>query len=277
MAFLLELDLTAFGDAPAGESGVTPGDAGQEAETQVASARDMDAEFEGLIKGEYKDQYDKRMADTIQKRLKSTKDTVDKYNKALPVLEAMAKKYGIKDAGDIDALVKAFDEDATYLEEEAMERGVTVEQLKEIKAIEKENKALRAEMEARETEEKAKKQYAQWFKEADEAKKYFPSFDLKEELNNEEFRGLLNAGVNVKTAFQVVHQDEIFPAAMQYASQKATERAVNAVRANGLRPAENGSSAQSTSTTRVDVSTFTKEQRDELIRRAERGERITLS
>lgn len=268
------LNLFAFGE---GDSGATTADAGQTAETQVASARDMDAEFEGLIKGDYKEQFDKRVGSIVQKRLKSTKDIVDRYNKAQPVFETLAKKYHVTDASDIESIAKAMDEDSAYIEEEAIERGVSVEQMREIRKMERENKALKAEMEARDIEEKAKKQYAQWFEQAEETKKYFPSFSIEKELQSDEFRRLLNAGVDVKTAFQVLHQDEIIPTMMQFTAQKTAQKTAAAVRANGLRPSENGSSSQAATTSKIDVSSLTKEQREALFMRAMAGERITFS
>ena len=86
---------------------------------------DRNAEFEKLIKGEYKDLYDARVQDTIQKRLKSTKETVDKYNELAPTLDMLARKYGISDASDIKALNKAIEEDDSYYEDEALEKGIT--------------------------------------------------------------------------------------------------------------------------------------------------------
>ena len=55
---------------------------------------DRNAEFEKLIKGEYKDLYDAKMQDTIQKRLKGSKEIEDKYNSLAPTLEMLARKYG---------------------------------------------------------------------------------------------------------------------------------------------------------------------------------------
>ncbi len=87
---------------------------------EVISPEDRNAKFEALIKGEYKDLFDAKMQDTIQKRLKGTKDTVDKYNALAPTLEMLSKKYGVE-ASDIEALNKAIQEDDTYYEEEALE------------------------------------------------------------------------------------------------------------------------------------------------------------
>ena len=113
---------------------------------EVTTAPDMSAEFEALIKGKYKEQYDARVQDTVQKRLKGQKEIVEKYNALTPTLETIAKKYGV-DASDIEALNKAIDEDDSYYEQEAIEKGMTVQQLKEVKKMERENAALKAQME----------------------------------------------------------------------------------------------------------------------------------
>ena len=105
-----------------------------EVQTETVAQPDRNAEFEKLIKGEYKDLYDARVQDTVQKRLKGQKDVVDKYNALIPTLEMMAKKYGV-DAGDTEALSKAIQEDDSYYEQEALEKGMTVQQLKEITSI----------------------------------------------------------------------------------------------------------------------------------------------
>ena len=144
------------------------------AEVQKTVAPDRNAEFEALIKGEYKDLYDAKMQDTIQKRLKGTKETVDKYNSLQPVLEILGKKHGV-DATDIEALTKAIEEDDSYFEDEALEKGMTVKQLKEVRKMEKENAELKAQMEEAQRQENGKKLYAAWMQQADEAKKVYPS------------------------------------------------------------------------------------------------------
>ena len=63
---------------------------------ETVAPPDRNAEFEKLIKGEYKDLYDAKVQDTIQKRLKGTKETVDKFNALIPTLELLANKYGVE-------------------------------------------------------------------------------------------------------------------------------------------------------------------------------------
>ena len=250
-------------------------DAAPAAEVQKSTVAppDLNAEFEDLIKGKYKAQYDARMQDTIQKRLKGSKETVDKFNALTPTLETLAKKYGV-DANDIAALNKAIEEDDSYFEQEALEMGMTVEQFKEFRKVKSENAELRKQMQEQQNQQNANKLYASWMNQADEAKKVYPSIDLKTEMQNQRFVDLLRSNVDVKTAYEVVHKDEIIPAAMQFAVQTAESKFAKKIAANGARPAENGMSSGSPAVVKSDVSQLSKADRQEIIRRVQRGEKI---
>ena len=248
-------------------------EAAPDAEVQQTAVPDRNAEFERLIKGEYKDLYDAKMQDTIQKRLKSSKETVDKYNELTPTLEMLAKKYGV-DASDIQALNKAIQEDDSYYEEEALEKGISVQQLKEIRRMERENANLKAQMEAAQRQENGKKLYAAWMQQADEAKKVYPSFDLRAEMNNPKFLDLLKSNIDVRTAYEVLHKDDIIRGAMQFTAQAVESKLAKKVASNGSRPSENGMSSQSAAVVKSDVSQLSKADRREIIRRVANGEKI---
>ena len=242
-------------------------------EAEAVQPPDRNAEFEKLIKGEYKDLYDARMQDTIQRRLKGTKETVDKYNALTPTIELLAKKYGV-DASDVEALNKAIEEDDAYYEEEALERGMSVEQLKEVRKMERENAELKKQVQEKYRRDQQAQQYSQWMEQANQAKALYPSLDLNTEAKNPQFLRLLNAGVDVGTAYAVIHKDEIIPAAMQYTAKTVEQKLTNKIIANGARPTENGISSQSGAVVKSDVSQLSKEDRAEIIRRVQRGEKI---
>ena len=245
-----------------------------EVQTETTEAPpDPNAEFEKLIKGQYKEQYDARVQDTIQKRLKGTKETVDKYNALQPVLEILAKKHGV-DASDIGALQKAIEADDSYFEDEAVERGLTVQQLKEMRKMERENADLRRQMQEQQTQENANKLYASWMNQAEEAKKVYPGFDLRAEMNNPRFVDLLRSNIDVRTAYEVLHKDEIIPAAMQFTAKTVESKLAKKIAANGARPTENGMSSGSAAVVKSDVSQLSKADRAEIIRRVARGEKI---
>lgn len=237
---------------------------------------DRNAEFEKLIKGEYKDLYDSRVQDIVQKRLKgmqATKESAEKYAALAPVLDLLGKRYGA-DASDINALVKAIEADDSYYEDEALERGITVEQLKEIKKMERENADLKKQIASRRAEEEASKIYGEWIEQAERAKAKYPSLNLNEEIQNPQFASLLKSGIDVETAFTVIHKDEIIPAAMGFAAKQAEEKTVNKILANGVRPSENGINSQAAAVLTNDVARMTKEQRAEIAERVRRGEII---
>lgn len=246
----------------------------QEKEAAVAPV-DRNAEFEKLIKGEYKDLYDARMQETIRSRLKGTKETVDKYNALAPTLELLAQKYGV-DANNIEALNKAIQDDDSYFEEEALAKGMSVETLKEIKAMRRENEELRRQDAERKNQENRDRTYARWMEQAKQAQQFYPSLNISEEAKNPQFLSLLNAGIDVKTAFEVIHKDEMIPAAMQYTAKTVEEKIVNSIRSNGTRPIENGMSSQSAATVKRDVSQLTKADRLEIERRVRNGEKISF-
>ena len=241
---------------------------------QVATV-DRNAEFEKLIKGEYKDLYDAKMQDTIQRRLKSTKETVEKYEALTPTIEMLAKKYGV-DASDVAALNKAIEDDDSYYEQEALEKGISVEELKNIRRIERENADLKRQMQEQQTKENAAKLYSKWMSDAEQTKSVYPSFNLEAELQNPRFVDLLKSNVDVRTAYEVLHKDEIIPAAMQFTAKTVEQKLTNKIIANGARPMENGTSSQSSAITKRDVTALSKADRDEIERRVRRGDKISF-
>ena len=242
-------------------------------QTVTEAPTDLNAEFEKLIKGQYKEQYDARMQDTIQKRLKGSKETVDKYNALAPTLEILANKYGV-DATDIEALNKAIQEDDTFFEEEALKRGMSVQDYKAIRKMERENADLKRQMQEQQTKEKADKLYTQWLQQEQDTKKVYPSFNMQAEMQNPRFVDLLKSNIDVKTAYEVLHKDEILPAAMQFTAKTVEQKLTNKIIANGARPTENGMSSQGAAVVKSDVSQLSKADRAEIIRRVQRGEKI---
>lgn len=237
------------------------------------NADDRNAKFEELIKGEYKDLYDARVQDTIQRRLKGSKETVDKFNALTPTLELLGRKYGV-DVNDIEALNKAIDEDDSYFEDEALEKGISVEQLKEIRKMERENSELKRQMREAQSRENADRIYSEWMGQAESLKQIYPTFALEAELQNPKFVNLLKNNVDMKSAFEVIHKDELMTAAMQFTAQQTQRQMANSIMARGSRPVENGMSSQSSAVVKSDVAQLSKEDRQEIIRRVARGEKI---
>lgn len=246
------------------------------AAAQAVSQEDRAAAFENLIKGDYKDLYDKKVQDTIQKRFKNVKANEDRLNALSPVLEMLGQKYGV-DAQDADALAKAIQDDDSYYEEEAMEKGVTVEQLKTFKRMERENSQLRQQIEAQQRQKSAEEVYAKWQEQAREVAGLYKGFDLSAELQNPKFVKLMRVpGMDVRTAFEVTHKDELMPAAMQMTAKVVEQKLTNSILAGRSRPQENGLSSLGGVVVKNDPSKFNSDDLAEIRRRVQRGERIVF-
>lgn len=114
--------------------------------------------------------------------------------------------------------------------------------------------------------------YAQILRSAREARRVYPQFRLRQELGSRRFAELLFRGVDAKTAYEAVHHEEMLRAAMGYGVRRASEKLA---RARMERPAENGSGSQSVAVSRRDPARLSPEEREDIRRRVlERGERV---
>lgn len=240
------------------------------------------ADFERLIKGDYKDEFDARtqkIIDTRFKDYKALESQAQTLKNLDPVIDLLATKYGV-DRNDLQALTKAMEDDKSYFEDEAIKRGMTVEQYKQIRAVERENLELRRAADARQRQEQADQIINLWNQQTEECRKFYPNFSLETEVTNpntgKRFEALIKSGVDVKTAYEVIHNDEIMTNAMSYTAQKVQQMTVNDIKARGMRPAENGGGGSAANMTKSDPSKFTRADREKLARRALRGERIEL-
>lgn len=248
-------------------------DAAGEKEAETQASTDRKAEFESLIKGDFKDEFDKRVQKIVKSRFKETRGLQEQLDKAQPVLNMLLSKYGAK---DLDGLTKAIEEDNSFYEDEAFKRGMTVAQLKEVKRIEQENQRIKAELSQRAEEEQKQQKIAEWVKQGDELKALYPNFDLNAEFENKDFADLLLKGIDVKTAYQVMHQDEIMSGIAQNAVKEAQKATVESIKANTARPVENAAGHASSVVTKPDVHSLTKADRNEILRRVARGEKISF-
>lgn len=242
---------------------------------QAAINNEREARYKAAIKGEYKDLYDADVQNIVKQRLKATNEKVSKYDSLGPTLDLLARKYGV-DVEDVEALNKAIEDDDTYFEDEALERGMSVQDLKELRKMERENKELKAQIDRQHTEEQVAEINRKWQEEARMTKEIYPNFDFEAESANDQFRQLLISGVDVRTAFEVCHRDEILQSGMRYAAKETERKLANNIAARGNRPAEGGMSNQSGVVVKSDVSKLTKADMREIERRVMRGERISF-
>lgn len=257
-------DLQLFADGgAAGEgsgAGETTGETAavavpQEAPTEEADKNDA---FERLIRGEYKEAYQKKVQDTIRRRLRANQEDLSRYQRLIPTLELLGKRYGLTpdDQGHYDpcALQEALQTDAKR--HEAKERKDAI------------SRQLH--------EAQSRRQAVQWARQAQALQELYHGFDLRKELKDPQFKRLMQAGVDLRAIYELRHKEELLPAAMAYAAKAVEQRLSNKLAAAGSRPAENGCTARSAAVSQKDVSKFTRQDRLDIIRRVQRGERISF-
>lgn len=240
-------------------------------------------EWDTLIKGKYKEQFGKAVSDAVNKRFKNQKDLQGQIDAIDPVIRAIAQRYDVKaDAlGNIPINVlsdKVLNDNSMY-EQEAYERGMSVEDLKQMKSLERENAQLRRATQVTEEQREWDALVAQ----GEELKQTYPAFDMDNEMLNPQFGKLLatfqrsgfpNA---VQIAYETVHRDQIMGGAMQYAVEQTRQKISNSIQSGMTRPQENGTSQTAAGApTALDPSKLTREEIADIKRRAARGERITF-
>ena len=115
-----------------------------------------------------------------------------------------------------------------------------------------------------------------WDQQEAAMREFYPAFDMKTEVQNPLFPRLIMSGVDIRTAYEVLHSHEILPAAMEYAARAAEAALAQKIAAGGARPAENAVSSRAAAVVRGDVSKFSRQDIDDIARRVARGERITF-
>ena len=278
------LDKGAKAPAGAGEAGAAQQmegpDAGGERQTEDVPAKsptpeERKAQFEAMVSQDYKDLFDERVQGIINRRFKETKGLQSQLEAARPVLDMIARRYGVED-GDPAKLTQALEADDAYWEELAAKHGMTAQQYREFMKLQRENEALQREARHRRGEEAAQRQLAAWEQEAAGVRAEHPGFDLAAECRNPQFLGMLRAGVPVKHAYEVLHLGEIKQTAAAQAAQRTEKQVTETIRAKGARPAENGVSGASGITIKSDPSKLTRADRAEIARRVSRGEQIVF-
>lgn len=305
----LFVDLQLFADGGAdggtgsdGAAGVSAGDAGQQnAGVQSAGQAgavadagqqqlDPDKAFEQLINGQYKDQFGKRVEDMFRQRMKGVnrqlqqhEEAQKRFDAAQPIFDILAERYGV-DATDMKGLVKAAQEDASFYQQEAMERGMDVKDLMNLRKIQRDNAALQRQVSQfqqnerdRAARQQAYEQAQKWQNDATALQQIYPSFDLDKELQDESFKRMLQSGVPMKAAYTALHADEIMQGAMQFAAQRTEQRVTDSIIAGASRPTENGAGAQGAASPKIDPGKLSDAEIKKINEDVRRGKKVTFT
>lgn len=281
-----EFENVVFGKQDAAAGAASSSDAGNQGEgnankSGVTTTSDTlearRAEFEKMIGegGEYKDIFTERTQQIINRRFKDGKIQEQTIADQKPIMDILMQRYGIAD-GDAKALLKAIEEDNTYWESAAEEAGLTVDQFKKMKQMERDSAEFQAMKKQQKANEQAQQQLANWMKQAEGMQEMYPGFDFRAEIQNRDFQGLLRAGIPVLKAYELIHMEEIKQAAAKSAAQTASQQMQANLKAKQNRPAENGTSSKTAVIVKNDVSKLTRKERAEIARRAQYGEKITF-
>lgn len=198
--------------------------------------------FETLIKGEYKEDFQKKVEEILRRRFRNQEKRREEPGKN---------------------------------EEKPAENEEKPEEIKENPepAAPEPEERPEGEEAAAEGRDSRDPRYERLLRSARAARRTYPQLDLRKELASPRFADMVLRGVDVRTAYEAVHHEEMLRSAMGYGVQKAAEK-LSRAQITG-RPAENGAESQSASVERLDPRHMTAEERAEIRRRVlERGEKV---
>lgn len=242
------------------------------ADSDKSTAR---AEFERLIKGDYREFYEERVRDNLNRRFRQNARAKKQNDENREIVEMLYNRYNIKE-GDHKGLKKALESDDAYLAAEADKRGISVEDYKYIKRLEDRNRHLERNHAEFEAQRRAGEAVEKWYAESMKLRETYPDFDIFAESKNPSFVSLVQNGIDVRTAYEVVHHNDIVMEAQKTAAREAEQKTAEAIRQRATRPAENGLSQRSSALFANGVSSLTRAEREDIARRASRGEKITF-
>jgi len=116
----------------------------------------------------------------------------------------------------------------------------------------------------------------QWLEEASALGERYPTFDLGRSIQDAGFLKHMRQGLSLREAWELCHRDELMLAAMEATAAHVRELAARSQLQRQSRPREGGMMARSAAVMRPRMQDATRAQREELERRALRGERIVL-
>ncbi len=233
------------------------------------------AEFEKLIKGDYKEFYEERVKENLNRRFKENAVLKKANEENREIVEMLCDRYNVA-IGDMASLKKALESDDAYLVGEANKRGIGIEDFKYIKRLERENRRHLAEKAQFEASRRANQTVEKWFASSMELKNIYPDFDIFAEAKNPSFVSLIQKGIDIKTAYEVVHHRDLMNAAVEKAGLEAEKKTAEAIKQRAMRPAENALSSKSSAVYANGISSLTPREREDIARRVARGEKISF-
>ena len=253
----------------------------QQAQNEPQAQEKPEETFDSLIKGKYKEEYGRAVQAAIQERFRNQADVSAQLKQANEILASVAPLCGVElnadGTVDVEKLAEAIRNDDRLYEDEAMQKGIPVSTLKQLKQME----ARERQMEARERESLADERLRRHFEglrqQAEELKKKYPGFDLMAEIQtNPAFTRMTgpDGGLTVEQAYMACHGEELLKRQAQQTEEKTKSNMSRAIQSGSIRPQENGMAQSGGGPMHRDPHTYTREERMEMRRRVNAGERV---
>ena len=265
----------ARGEAPVMQAAQTAAEEQQENAPEPVPEKSLDDEWTEAKKGKYREQYARDVQAAIQDRFKNQADANAQLQAMQPMLDALMKKAGAESVEELQKMI--LDDDSLY-EEDAEKAGMTVEGYKAFRQMQEENERLRQQEEEEQEQQMLRQHFMELDRQAQEMKRIYPDFDLRAEMENETFRRLVapNSGLKVSDAYFAVHHSELEPQAMVYGFQRAQQQISQTLQANQARPVEGPLKKGTSANVAIDPRSMSREDRQKLIERVRRGEKIVF-
>lgn len=255
------------------------------------SENQSEDEFENLIKGKYKDSFDRRVRGIVSDRmhtrdseiaeLKSKAESTDK------ILKVLSLKYPQVDGNDLEALLTAVENDEDVWQQQALNDGITTDEAKSRYTENQKQSALEQELNQLKREKAAGELDIRLNNLAKSTQQMYPDFNLQAEFENPKFCAALDfiaqrnearnkeSGRNdeifdLTYAYELAHADEIRNNTINKASKAAISAVTKNIAANGSRPSENANSHSAPAQPKS-VSDMSDEEFDVLLNKVKNG------
>lgn len=219
--------------------------------------------FSELVKSEeYKQEAQEYFDSRIGRRLAKYKG-LEADNQAMrDIIDKVNLRYGVNPESEtfLTDFAAAVDKDTRLYEDEAASAGMTVDEFIKVKSAERIIAQNKIAEQNRQFNEMTQRHVSNLIQQAEAFKQKVPTFDLEGELQNPQFKKLVDppelggVGLPVETAFNAFHHNEIMQATLASAVNQASISTANAVQTNLDRPQENGLNVTHSDLTKLDPS-----------------------
>ena len=131
----------------------------------------------------------------------------------------------------------------------------------------------RASLDERLKARNAKRAYGELLSEAERLSSKIKGFDMRKELSDRRFAGMLRAGFTLEEAYRAAHTEDIIKETVESAEREALSKALEALQRQSQRPCENGGK-RAPSNNQTGVENLTGRGIRDILRRVEKGAKI---